>query len=201
MLEDLNYWLQQYDNLIVFVGLWLDSILAAAPGETLLIFTAFYAGVNKQTAWPLYLFGVLGAWLGSYTSYLIGMKLRKSKWNLLPKMGVTQGRVDKVSKLMERYGLWVLLLARFIPGSRQVVYYLAGLGKMPVLKFHLATLGGIFPWVGLAVYAGLVVQGQWQQALKMFRNYGYITGFAVAILLAAYVVWARIFRNKTPDEG
>lgn len=193
MTEQLVTWLSQYVYPMVFFGLWLDSVVAVAPGETLLIVGTLKGGV----VWDIYILGVLGAWLGSYTSYLIGARIGQAKPKLLHRLGITPSRIERIACLMGKYGLWLLVLTRFIPGSRQVVYYIAGLGRMPAWKFHLFTLGGILPWAGLVVYAGLMVRENWE---RLFRNYGLLLGAIGLALFGVYFLWVKVFRRTPQSE-
>jgi len=193
--EQVSVVVSEYSPIVILIGLWLDSIFAAAPGETLLIAAAFYAGSKGASVWHLFLLGVLGAWLGSYTSYMIGERIGHSESKFLYRLGITPKRIEQVSTLMNIYGSWILVFTRFIPGTRQVVYYIAGLGNMPLLRFHVATLAGILPWAGLAVYAGLVVHDNRDMALQLFRNYGLTAGAFGILILGAYLIWIKVLRR------
>jgi len=61
----------------------------------------------------------------------------------------------KVKEQVERYGIWAVVLARVSPLiSNDAISIVAGLAKMPYLRFMLATAGGIIPLIILIAYLG-----------------------------------------------
>jgi membrane protein DedA with SNARE-associated domain len=145
-------------------GAWLVGLLIAiesigipVPGETSLIGSAIYAGTTQRLSIGAILAAaILGAVIGSIVGYWIG---RRFGYRLLVRYGhyihLTESRLKIGQYLFLRYGISVVVLARFVPVLRSIAGLLAGANHMPVGQFAAATTIGAAAWVlciGLTSY-------------------------------------------------
>lgn len=91
------------------IGLFLGTFLAA----TVLPFSsdALYIAILAATKDPIncLIVGTLGNWLGSVATYYIG---RIAKWEWIEKwFKVKESTLEKQKKLIDKYGVWLALLA------------------------------------------------------------------------------------------
>lgn len=112
-------WLESLE----LVGLFIGTFLAA----TILPFSsdALYIAILAATkdVWGCLLYGTLGNWLGSVTTYWIG---RAGKWEWIEKwFKVKPETLEKQKKVIDRYGIWIALLA-WVPFIGDV--FVIGLG-------------------------------------------------------------------------
>ncbi|MED3854986.1 DedA family protein [Priestia megaterium] len=100
-------------------------------------------GVNPYVAWIL-------AWMAIFIAflwfYLIGRFFRQvpliEKW-------MAKKWLQKAEKLLDRFGVWAIMLAFFVPGVRHPIHYMAGILKFPVNKYLLANL------IASSLYTGI----------------------------------------------
>ena len=121
-------------------GFLLLAGLNLPISEDIMIFiTACLASANKEYFYPL----IIGLFLGVYGSDIIsysigrflGPQLWKIKWFA---KSLKKENVDKVGGYYNKYGIFVLLIGRFIPGGvRNVLFMSAGFMKIAVKKFFL----------------------------------------------------------------
>lgn len=138
--------LDRYGYPAVFLAVLVEGIGLLAPGQTLLIaaaFTAAKGGLN--IAWVL-IWAFTGAVLGNSLGYLIG------RWGgrpLLHKIKVNEQRLQRMEVYFTRYGKWVVLIARFFDGLRQLNGIVAGMLKMPWKVFTTFNILGAVLWTGM----------------------------------------------------
>lgn len=83
----------------------------------------------------------------------------------------------RAEALYDRFGVFALVIARFIPWARTFVPVLAGVSRMSYLPFALATLGGALVWG-----SGLVVLGYLAHSVPWLRTAVLaVAGTAVAL--------------------
>jgi membrane protein YqaA with SNARE-associated domain len=107
----------------------------------------------------------LGSTVGELTGYVVGMgsrevliKERKVPWILtLRRKRRWWGWVKFISRLFERYGFTVAVIAAAIPFPFDVIGILAGFGRYDVKKFLLATAVGKCAKTLLIAYLGWAV--------------------------------------------
>src|SRR5215510_1510889 len=117
-------------HLLHVYGAWLVAALIAlesaglpVPGETSLITAGIVAGTTRALSiWAVIAAGAGGAVVGNLIGYGIGRALG---FRLLERygryVGLTQARLKIGQYLFRRYGIAILVGARFLPIARSVV--------------------------------------------------------------------------------
>src|SRR4051812_18976666 len=151
--------LTNYGYLAVFLVIAIESLGIPAPGETMLVTAAVYAGATGN----LLIEGVIaaafaGAVIGDNIGYAIG---RKGGYRLLirhgPKVRIKQGHLKVARYVFDRHGGKVVFFGRFIAILRTYAAFLAGVGQMEWKRFLVANAAGGVAWAlifGLAAYYG-----------------------------------------------
>jgi len=146
MIEQVMTYIQQNAHIapwLMFGLLLLAGFNLPVSEDAMLFISGILAAKNPELAVPLF----TGVFLGAYFSDLIcyafmgrflGSKLTQIKF--FAKM-LDQKKIDKVTSFYHRYGVWTLIIGRFIPfGIRNALFISAGLGKMNPIKFALSDL-------------------------------------------------------------
>lgn len=116
--------------------LLVEDFGVPAPGETILIAAAVYAGAGQLNIVLVVLIGFLTALAGDNVGFAIGhfggraLVLRFGRYVFL-----TEERLDKAERFFTRHGGKVVTIARFVEGLRQANGIVAGLAKMPWRRF------------------------------------------------------------------
>src|SRR5215207_2152108 len=114
----------------LFVVLYLESLGAPLPGESALVASAFLASTGELLLTHVVVASFIGAVAGDSTGYMIaGGRPLLLKFG--PKLGLTAERLQRVERLFERKGRWVVLTARFVVLLRQLNGVIAGSMRMP----------------------------------------------------------------------
>jgi membrane protein DedA with SNARE-associated domain len=148
-------WLDGIPPLAVYlmVGLvvGVESIGIPLPGEIVLMTAALMSSQGDVNPWGVAVAGIIGAVGGDSIGYSIG---RKGGKPLLERLGrrfpkhFSPGHVATAERSFERWGMWAVFFGRFVALLRIFAGPLAGVLKMPYLRFLTANaLGGIV-WAG-----------------------------------------------------
>jgi membrane protein DedA with SNARE-associated domain len=120
------------------------------PGETGVIAASLLAARGELSIISVYFAVLFGAILGDSTGYLIG---RLGGQALLrrfgPRIGLTAERLDAVEDRFAKGGLWIVVVARFIPLLRQLNGLVAGSLAMPFHRFLMAQATGAVLWTSI----------------------------------------------------
>jgi membrane protein DedA with SNARE-associated domain len=120
------------------------------PGETGVIAASLLAAQGDLSIVSVYVAVLAGAILGDSTGFLIG---RLGGNTLLrrfgPRIGLTTQRLDAVEDRFAKGGMWIVMVARFIPLMRQINGLLAGSLAMPFPRFLMAQSAGAIMWTSL----------------------------------------------------
>ncbi len=188
--------LNSYGYLAVGGLVLVEDFGVPAPGETILIAAAVYAGAGRLNIAAVAAVGFVAAVLGDNIGFGIGhyggrrLVLRFGRYVLL-----TPKRLDTAEQFFSRHGGKVVTVARFIEGLRQANGIVAGLAKMHWARFLAFNALGAALWVGLWTTVGYLAGNHLQTLYGTFHKYEiYLTILAVVLILA--LVARRWWRHR-----
>ncbi|WP_203819516.1 DedA family protein [Paractinoplanes ferrugineus] len=175
---------------------FIESFGVPAPGETVIIAGAAYAGRGHFNIFAVALIAFLAAAGGDTLGYWIG---RRGGRPLLLRFGryvrLTPPRLEKVESFMSRHGPKMVIVARFIEGLRQFNGVVAGSTQMPFRKFLLWNLLGALLWVGCWSTAGYFAGNHLDQIAATISHY-VVAAVAIAAAALATYFWLRHRRHR-----
>jgi membrane protein DedA with SNARE-associated domain len=193
--------LDQYGYLAVAGLIMLEDFGVPAPGETVLIAGAVYAGAGHLNIIAVAAIAIAAAVIGDNIGYAIGhfggrrLVLRFGRYVFL-----TPRRLDTAERFFTRHGGKVVTIARFVEGLRQANGIIAGITGMPWRRFlAFNTLGAVLwvgVWAGLGYLAGNHVTAIYDQV----HRYQLYALLAVGVVLAALIVRHLLRRRRTPGN-
>jgi len=154
---------------------------------------------------PLWLFvavvaaASLGNLAGSLVAYLLtrryGEQVVLSRAGR--RMGLSRGHLRLANRFFGKYGVWAVFLGRLLPIVRTYISFPAGLSKVRLLTFTVATLAGAIPWNFALAYAGFKL-GQHYEVVGKFLG---PVGIPVAILVLILLVAGWWYGRKLGEEA
>jgi membrane protein DedA with SNARE-associated domain len=158
-----------FDQIVAFVranAVWAPPIVfALAFGESLafisllipawgaLVAIGALVGAGSLSFWPIWIAGALGAALGDWLSYWIGLKLEYSVQHVWP-LSRHPNLIPRGEAFMKRWGALGIVIGRFFGPLRAAVPLVAGIFEMPFWRFQLANFGSAFLWAAVLIALG-----------------------------------------------
>jgi membrane protein DedA with SNARE-associated domain len=174
----------------------LESMVAPIPSEAVMPFVGFQVVDGKWNLWIAILVTSLGSIAGSLASYLMGLYggkpfvLKVGKYLLLDRDDLTM--TEKF--FHRRAGTLTIFISRFIPVVRHLISVPAGIGRMSLFPFLLATLVGATLWNSFLLVCGMKLREHW----TVVQQYSHEVDMVVGVLLLAGIAWfvrSRLGRN------
>ena len=141
--------LDRWGYLAIAGVIGVESFGVPAPGQTIMVAAAIYAGAGRMNIFGVAAICFVAAVLGDNVGYWIGARggrkvvLRFGKYVFL-----TPERFARAEKFFARRGNRIVVVARFIDGLRQLNGVIAGTTAMPWRQFLLYNMIGAALWVG-----------------------------------------------------
>jgi membrane protein DedA with SNARE-associated domain len=155
-MHEIQHYITAYGSLALFVAIYLESMGAPLPGESLVIATSALAAHGDIELAPALAAIFCGAVLGDSTGYAIGTYGGR---RLLARfgsfVGLTPERLTRLQKMFARRGFYIVASARFVMVLRQLNGLIAGSVHMPWPRFLVANAIGAALWTaawGLGPY-------------------------------------------------
>jgi membrane protein DedA with SNARE-associated domain len=131
---------------LAFISLLIPA-WAALVGIGVLISSG---GINF---WPVWVAGALGAALGDWLSYWIGVKLGPPVAHIWP-LSRHPTLIPKGEAFVNRWGVLGIFIGRFFGPLRASVPLVAGIFAMPYWRFQAANFTSAFVWAGVLLTLG-----------------------------------------------
>ena len=108
-------------------------------------------------------------------------------------------KIIAAEKWFSRYGYYIVVLNRFLPGVRSVISIAAGISGLNAMKVFLLSLVSAMGWNFLWIYSGYTLGNNWELVQEkisiIIRNYN-ITAVIMIICGAVIYYVCKILRNR-----
>jgi membrane-associated protein len=183
----------RYGYWVVFFGVMLENGGLPLPGETVLLFSGFLAYQGRiQLVWAIGI-AIAGATFGDSFGYTLGRYGGNAFFDRYVKRFKFLGRRFENSRaLFLKHGHWAVFTGRFITGLRVFAGPLAGLFKMPYLRFLLFNFTGAVVWATAIGCVGFLFANSWDNLVHVVKDFHRVTLGLVAVLaLVGLIVYLR----------
>ena len=186
-MSDLLLLISRYGYLVVFFGVMLEGAGVPLPGETVLIAAGVLVHRGVLDFGDALFSGILGTVMGNQIGYWVGrfggraFVLRWGRYAL-----VTPERLGRAEAFFARHGGRAVFLTRFITGLRVFGALVAGISRMPWVRFALYSLLGASVWAAAAVSLGYFL---WASTSLVEQWVGRVSLLLAAALVLALLLW------------
>ncbi len=147
--------------------------------------------------------GTLAELAGSYASYFVG---RIGGRPLVHRLGryvlVTESDVSRAERFLEGRGAWAIPVGRMLPFVRAFVSIVAGLVRVPPIRFGILSLIGTVIYATVLASIGYAAGAEWQRVSHGLAVVGYVLFALIVIAIAGFVFYRlRQFRREARGPG
>jgi len=185
----------EYGYLAVFAMLLVCGLGVPVPEDVTLVTGGVIAGLGYANVDTMVAVGMAGVLLGDGMVFTLG-RFQGQRVMGLPgfRKVLTPERFAKAQEAFERWGRWVMFVARFLPGLRTPVFFTAGTTRRVsfptwLLMDGLAALISVPVWV----YVGYLGAQNWDWMFRMIHRfqYGILALLALGALALGWLWWRR----------
>jgi membrane protein DedA with SNARE-associated domain len=183
-----------YGLIALFLIVMLESGGVPLPGETALVAAGVFASQGELNIVEVIAVAAAAAIIGDNLGYWAG---RTGGRKLLERSKFLSRWMDRVLPWAEgffhRHGAKTIFIARFFSVLRVTAAWMAGVSRMPWLKFLAWNAAGGICW---AVLVGLVAYYLGHAAADAISRYGLIGGVALVVLAALALVGFHFWKKR-----
>lgn len=175
----------------------LDAVLPVLPSETVIITLGVAtAGSADPRIALLVLAAAAGAFLGDNLSYLIGRRFgpRAERWFFGGAKGAR--RRAWAERSLDRYGMPLIVICRFIPGGRTAVTLCCGIVGYQRRRFVIATAAAGLIWATYSFFLGRLGG----RAFEDKPWAGLLLAFGIAVAVSVLIEAIRRIRSRKPRD-
>jgi membrane protein DedA with SNARE-associated domain len=181
----------------------VESFGFPAPGQTIMVAAAIYAGAGRLNVVAVGIIAFFAAVMGDNIGYWIGARGGR---RVVHRFGryifLTPERLDRAEKFFVRRGNGIVVVARFIDGLRQLNGVIAGISAMPWRRFLLYNAIGAALWVGWWTTLSYMLGTHLVEILEHTHKYKWWVIAGITLCVAAYVILhVRHIRRRRAREA
>ena len=198
-MQEFFQYLNTIDQLVVYglmFGLALvENIFPPSPSDMMIIAAGSLVGLGRLDFFAALLCATAGSTLGFMIMYKIGdwfgdHILEQGKLKFIPIEAV-----HRVEKWFERYGYAVIVVNRFLTGTRAVVSFFAGMSELKLTTTTVLCAVSALVWNAVLIGIGYYLGHNWDRIDLLLHTYSQavaaIAIIIVILLVARYVIGRR----------
>jgi membrane protein DedA with SNARE-associated domain len=180
----------------------IESACIPLPSEIIMPFAGYLVSLGKMNIYWVATAGAIGCNLGSIAAY------EAARWGGRPfvaKFGkyvlVSLEDLDRAQRFFERWGSIAVLVCRMLPVVRSFIAFPAGLARMNLVKFHVYTFIGSWPFCYILALIGRELGEAWQTDPRVKAVFHQMEAVILVAIVAGgiWFVWHKL-RQASDDE-
>lgn len=169
----------------------LEYVVPPFPGDTIVVLGGVYAVRGQQPYWLVFAAITAGSVLGALINFSIGQWLGAYVERYPERrrvLGISVDAVHEVEAKMRRWGDWLILANRFLPGIRGLLFVAAGMAQMR--RGKVLALGAVSAMAhsGLMLAVGVALGGNAERLEALVRRYSFAVYGLLAVAALAVLV-------------
>lgn len=185
--------------LSVFGFAFLENIVPPLPSDVVVLFVGSLVGMGTIDFTAALLLSTIGSTAGFVAMYKVGDWFGVKILETGKLRFISVDSVHTVEVWFRKYGYVLIVINRFLTGTRAVVSFFAGMSKLPLTSTAALSFVSALVWNFLLLFAGKELGENWQVIAKYLETYSKaVTGIlaVVVILFIGRYVFYRIRANN-----
>ncbi len=194
MVEHLLEFISQLAPLWIYVALFffsfIENVFPPSPSDLVVVVGGSLIGTGTISFIPTILFTTIGSVLGFMALFLVGTQLDKKIVHAGKIKFISIEALNKTELWFNKYGYYIIAANRFLPGTRSVISFFAGLSELNFKKTATLAFISALLWNTLIIYLGFIFGHNVEKIDYYLSTYSnivlVITGIVVVIFIVNY---------------
>lgn len=202
MLQEIISYISTLDPALIYVVLFffafIENIFPPSPSDFVLLVGATLISKSTLGFIPILLLTSVGSAIGFIVMYLIGeffgeKVLRSGKFKF-----IKQESLDKADRFFHKYGYNIILINRFLPGTRAVVSFFSGVHKLKPTRTFIYAGVSSFVWNAILIFLGIQLGNNLELVDKYLSEYSQIILALTTVIIIFVLVrfWVKKKKSK-----
>ena len=178
----------------------IESACIPLPSEIIMPFAGYLVSIGRLNLLEVSIAGAIGCNLGSIVAYAAGryggrpLIQRWGKWLL-----ISERDLERADAFFARYGSGAVFFGRLLPVIRTFIAFPAGVVRMNMLRFHIYTFLGSWPWCLALAWIGMKLGNAWNSDPRLKHALHGLDAIIILLVLAAvgFYIWHHL-RGRKP---
>ena len=184
-----------YGGIVILMA--IESACIPLPSEIIMPFAGYLVSTGRFDLYMAATAGAIGCNVGSIFAYELGKRGGRAvvdRWGRY--VLISHADLDRAERFFGRWGDLTVLICRLLPAVRSFIAFPAGVARMPLLRFHVYTFAGSWPWCFGLTWVGMKLGDQWRTDPRLSGLLHQLDFLIVGLVLAGgiWFIWHRLKR-------
>jgi membrane protein DedA with SNARE-associated domain len=198
MLEEILVFISSLDAtwiyLLLFFFAFIENVFPPSPSDIVVVVGASLIATTSIEFIPVLFITSVGSAVGFILMYYVGFFLSEKVLRSGKLKFVSQDALHKTDEWFSKYGYWIILANRFLPGTRSVISFFSGVHELHVGKTFIFALISAFAWNVIIISLGMTLGNNVELIDYYLKTYSNI-GIGITILVFI-IITIRYFLKK-----
>jgi membrane protein DedA with SNARE-associated domain len=203
MIEHILEFISQLTPFWIYVALFffsfIENVFPPSPSDLVVVVGGSLIGTGELHFIPTLIITTVGSVIGFMTLFYIGTQLDRKVIQAGKIKFISIEALTKVETWFKKWGYWIILANRFLPGTRSVISFFAGLSELEIRKTTLLATISAFVWNAIIIYLGVIFGNNIEiidRYLSAYKNIAWIlTGLVVLVIILRLIFKKRKAQN------
>jgi len=174
---------------------YIENIFPPFPSDIILVAAGYLCAAGRIDFWFMLLISTAGSAAGFVTMYKIGswFGLKVLETNRFKFLKLDQ--IHKVESWFQKYGYLVVVVNRFLAGTRAVIAFVTGVSNLSLWKTTLLAGISSLVWNIILLSIGRSLDANWRAISPYLKTYGQIVLIISVIAIISYFGY-QYLRNR-----
>ena len=191
MLEDILTNISSLTPLWIYISIfffaYIENIFPPSPSDVAIVVGGTLVGTGTIYLIPAIIFSTTGSVLGFLTAFLIGWQIDKRLIHSGKFRFINVESVEKVENSFKKFGYYLIVANRFLPGTRAVISFFAGISRLDIKTTTVLCAVSALVWNILLLLLGMFFGENLDKVDYFLSTYTNIV-IAITVLVIALLV-------------
>ncbi len=183
----------------IFVIATAEMLFPPTPGDVVFLSGMVLAGGGALEWWIVFAVAFVGGLIGCWLLYELGLWKGRAWFARSGRKLFNPAMLGKIDSLFDRYGRWIIVLARYVPGIRSVVPIATGIVETPRPLAALYLSLSIIFWNGALAAVGLLFGHNWEAVTSLVAVYNKLVIGGLIVGGAIWGFW--LYKQSRPTNN
>jgi len=184
-----------YIYLILFFFAFIENVFPPSPSDVVVVVGASLIATTSMGFIPVLLITSFGSSLGFMLMYFVG-KLFGDKIIRSGKISfITQEGLSNTDIWFNKWGYKLILANRFMPGTRSVISFFAGIYELELLRTFLLATTSAFAWNLIIIYSGMLLGNNVASIDNFLATYSTL-GIGITVVIILFFVGKYFYKKS-----
>jgi membrane protein DedA with SNARE-associated domain len=180
----------------LFVFALIENVFPPSPSDLVVVVGGSLVSIGVIDFIPTLILTSLGSIAGFMILFYFGgtvdrKVVHSGKYRYIP-----LDAVEKVESWFKRYGYYIILINRFLPGTRSVISFFAGMSNLNVKKTVMLASISALVWNSIIIYLGYIFGNNVTVVDKYLSTYSNIAIGLTAVVVLFFIIKFVISKKK-----